>query len=55
MLALKYLLMILGVGLFGSAGALVAYDVYVSDQLGRLLARSRAGRATKHEALVLVR
>ena len=55
MLALKYLLMILGVALFGSAGALVAYDVYVSDQLGRLLARNRAGRAPKHEALVVLR
>jgi hypothetical protein len=41
MLALKYLLMILGVGLFGSAGALVAYDVYLSEQLRRLLARSK--------------
>jgi regulator of protease activity HflC (stomatin/prohibitin superfamily) len=40
MLALKYLLMILGVGLFGSAGALVVYDVYLSEQLRRLLARS---------------
>jgi regulator of protease activity HflC (stomatin/prohibitin superfamily) len=41
MLALKYLLMILGVGLFGSAGALVVYDVYLSEQLRRLLARSK--------------
>jgi regulator of protease activity HflC (stomatin/prohibitin superfamily) len=37
MLALKYLLMILGLGLFGSSGALVAYDVYISAQLRRLL------------------
>jgi len=29
MLALKYLLMILGAGLFGSAGALVVYDVFL--------------------------
>lgn len=43
MLALKYLLMILGVGLFGSAGSLVIYDVFLSEQLRRLLARSRAG------------
>jgi len=42
MLALKYLLMILGVGLFGSAGALVAYDVFLATQLRRLL-RGRAG------------
>jgi hypothetical protein len=41
MLALKYLLMILGVGLFGSAGALVVYDVYLSEQLRRLLARHK--------------
>src|SRR4029077_20175491 len=40
MIALKYLLIILGIGLFGSAGALVAYDVYVSSQLRRLLRRS---------------
>ncbi len=31
--ALKYLLMVLGVALFGSAGALVAYDIYLSEQL----------------------
>lgn len=37
MLALKYLLMILGVGLFGSAGALIAYDVFLATQLRRLL------------------
>jgi hypothetical protein len=41
MLALKYLLIILGLGLFGSAGALVVYDVYLSEQLRRLLARSK--------------
>jgi hypothetical protein len=29
MLALKYLLMILGLGLFGSAGAVVVYDIYI--------------------------
>lgn len=42
MLALKYLLMILGVGLFGSAGALVGYDIFLAAQLRRLL-RGRAG------------
>src|SRR5260370_21553322 len=41
MLALKYLLMILGAGLFGSAGALVAYDIFLSEQLRRLLARGK--------------
>jgi regulator of protease activity HflC (stomatin/prohibitin superfamily) len=40
MLALKYLLMILGAGLFGSAGALVAYDIFLSTQLRRLLRRN---------------
>jgi hypothetical protein len=43
--ALKYLLMILGVGLFGSAGALVVYDIYISEQLRRLLARNKASEA----------
>src|SRR5207245_6303166 len=42
LLALKSLLIILGVGLFGSAGALVAYDVFLATQLRRLL-RGRAG------------
>jgi hypothetical protein len=41
MLALRYLLMILGVGLFGSAGSLVVYDIFISEQLRRLLARSK--------------
>jgi regulator of protease activity HflC (stomatin/prohibitin superfamily) len=40
MLALRYLLILLGVGLFGSAGVLVAYDVFLSAQLRRLLRRS---------------
>src|SRR2546430_1347853 len=42
MLALKWLLMIVGAGLFGSAGALVAYDAYLSEQLRRLLSRNKA-------------
>jgi regulator of protease activity HflC (stomatin/prohibitin superfamily) len=41
MLALKWLLMLVGVGLFGSAGALVAYDIYLSEQLRRLLSRNK--------------
>jgi hypothetical protein len=46
MLALKYLLMILGFGLFGSTGALVAYDVYIAEQLrGMLTSRKTSGRA----------
>jgi regulator of protease activity HflC (stomatin/prohibitin superfamily) len=40
MVALKYLLMILGVGLFGSAGVLVAYGVYVAARLRWLLEKS---------------
>src|SRR6202047_4620271 len=43
MLALKYLLMLLGFGLFGSAGALVVYDVYVSERLRRLIKRNANG------------
>ena len=45
MLALKYLLMILGIGLFGSAGALVAYDVFLATQLRRLLFGRRGEEA----------
>src|SRR5216684_2785630 len=41
MLVLKYLLVILGIGLFGSSGALVVYDIYLSSQLRRLLGRRR--------------
>ncbi len=52
MLALKYLLMILGAGLFGSAGALVAYDIFLSEQLRRLLSR---GKKDERRAYVKVR
>jgi regulator of protease activity HflC (stomatin/prohibitin superfamily) len=45
MLVLKYLLMILGVGVFGSAAALVIYDIYLSAQLLRLLRREKATEA----------
>jgi len=47
MLALKYLLMILGVGLFGSAGALVAYDIFLATQLRRLLGGRAGGEAAE--------
>jgi regulator of protease activity HflC (stomatin/prohibitin superfamily) len=40
MIVLKWLLALVSTGLFGSAGALVVYDVYVSSQLRRLLKRS---------------
>lgn len=53
MLALKYLLMIVGVGLFGSAGALVMYDVYLSGQLRRLLGqKNTAGAAADASELI---
>ena len=42
---LKYLLMILGLGLFGSASALAAYDIFLTTQLRRLLHRKRLARA----------
>jgi len=41
MAALKWLLMLGGAALFGSAGALVAYDIYLAEQLRRLLSRNR--------------
>ena len=41
MLPLKYLLVGLGIVLFGSSGASVAYDIYLSSQLRRLLGRRR--------------
>ena len=37
MVALKWMLMLAGAAVFGSAGALVAYDIYLSEQLRRLL------------------
>jgi hypothetical protein len=40
MQALKYLLMILGAGLFGSSAALVGYDIFLAAQLRRLLRRN---------------
>jgi regulator of protease activity HflC (stomatin/prohibitin superfamily) len=45
MLVLKHLLMILGAGLFGSAAALVVYDIFLSEQLRRLLGRGASGEA----------
>lgn len=40
MVALRYVLMILGLGLFGSASALAAYDIFLATQLHRLLRRN---------------
>jgi regulator of protease activity HflC (stomatin/prohibitin superfamily) len=42
MLALKYLLMLVGAALFTGAGAVVAYDVYVAARLRSLLQQSGA-------------
>ena len=50
MLVLKYLLMLTGVGLFGSAAALVAYDIYISSQLRRLLRREMKKRGCLRRA-----
>jgi regulator of protease activity HflC (stomatin/prohibitin superfamily) len=46
MLVLKYLLMIVGVGVFGSAAALVIYDIYLSAQLLRLLRREKVASSS---------
>ena len=40
MVALRYALMIVGLGLFGSASALAAYDIFLATQLRRLLHRN---------------
>src|SRR6266849_49623 len=49
MLVLRYLLAILGIGLLGSSGALVVYDIYLSSQLRRLLGRRRMETAGETE------
>ncbi len=41
MSVLRWLLMVLGAVVFGSAGALVAYDIFLSEQLRRLLSRNK--------------
>jgi len=55
MVALKYLLMLVGAGLFGSAGALVAYDIYLSEQLRRLLSRNKTDESGGEEVGALAR
>jgi hypothetical protein len=47
MLALKYLLLILGLGLFSSSGILVAYDIYLATRLRWLLAQTSGEPSTK--------
>jgi hypothetical protein len=39
-MVLKYVVMLAGFGLFGSAGALVGYDIFLSAQLRKLLQRT---------------
>ena len=39
MLFLRFLLIAIGVGLFGSASGVIAYDIYLAAQLRRLLGR----------------
>ncbi|HKI11306.1 MAG TPA: SPFH domain-containing protein [Candidatus Acidoferrum sp.] len=51
MLALKFLLMILGLGLFGGAGILVAYDVYMAARLRWLLEQAGADSASPEKRL----
>jgi hypothetical protein len=47
MSALKWLLMLVGAAAFGSAGALVAYDIYLAEQLRRLLSRGKVNESGK--------
>jgi hypothetical protein len=47
MSALKWLLMLVGVVLYGSAGALVAYDVYLAEQLCRLVTWGKTNKSAK--------
>jgi hypothetical protein len=44
-MAFRYLLIISGLVLFGSTAALVAYDVYLSAQLRRLLSGTSVTKA----------
>ena len=39
-MVLKYVVMLAGFGLFGSAGALIGYDIFLSAQLRKLLQRT---------------
>lgn len=55
MVALKYLLMIAGVVLFGSAMALMAYDVYLAAQLRRMLRQQLRRRSSAGVARIAPR
>jgi regulator of protease activity HflC (stomatin/prohibitin superfamily) len=50
MLVLRFLLVILGLGLLGSGSALVVYDIYLASQLRRLLAWGAAEGPGEREA-----
>jgi hypothetical protein len=39
MMALKYLILLAALGMFGGAAALVGYDIFMSQRLRRLLRR----------------
>lgn len=45
MLALKYILTLLGVGLFYGAAAMVIYDIYVAQRLRKLIRRKESGES----------
>jgi len=51
MLAFKFLFLILGLGLFGGAGIIVAYDVYMAARLRWLLEQAGADSATPEKRL----
>jgi len=51
MLALKFLFLIAGLGLFGGAGILVVYDVYMAARLRWLLEQAGADSATPEKRL----
>lgn len=45
MVALKWLLMVAGVAMFGTAAGVVAYDVYLSMQFQKLMNSGESGAA----------
>jgi len=51
MLALKFLFLILGLGLFVGAAIVVAYDVYMAERLRRLLEQAGADSATPEKRI----
>ena len=46
-MALKFLLLILGVGLFSSSGILVAYDIYIAARLRSLVEQTSGNPVTR--------